>query len=115
MKAAFGATILNSDGGTRDTPWCKRWEKIIQLSGRHYNLPGGSIGRKYVDLITEEMQYLTSGISPSERLIVCSSVILQGDRMVIKGMDIRRLLERRLMMWKEEKFDILISTGNREM
>ena len=62
MKVAFGATTLKSDGGTRETPWCKRWEKVIELCGRHYDLPGGSVGRKYVDLITEEMQHLTSGI-----------------------------------------------------
>ena len=113
MRAAFGATILNSDGDIKVTPWYKRWEKIIQLNGRHYNLPGGSIARKYVDLITEETQHPAAGNFPSERLIVCSSVILQRDRMIKKAMDVRRLMERQLSMWKEEKYDLLVQEAER--
>ena len=44
INRAYGATLINSDGGGRDTPWCIRWARIIQLSGSHYTLPGGSVG-----------------------------------------------------------------------
>ena len=44
MNRAYGATLINSDDGGRDTPWCIRWARIIQLSGSHYTLPGGSVG-----------------------------------------------------------------------
>ena len=47
---------------------------------------------------------MATGNFPSERLIVFSSLILQCDRSVKKGNDIRRLLERRFSLWKEEKF-----------
>ena len=44
MNQAYGATLINSNGGNRDTPWCIRWAHIIQLSGSHYTLPGGLVG-----------------------------------------------------------------------
>ena len=44
MNQAYGTTLINTDGGIRDTPWCIRWAHIIQLSGSHYTLPGGLVG-----------------------------------------------------------------------
>jgi len=62
--------------------------------GQHYSLPGGSIGKKYIDLLCDELQYLSLGTYRSEHLIVFCSVMLQWDRLVCKGCDICRLLER---------------------
>ena len=50
---------------------------------------GGAIGQQYVDILTNEINYLVNGTYPSERALVFSSVILQSDRMVRKGADIR--------------------------
>ena len=45
VKAAFGAIMLESDRGTRETPWCKRWEKVTNPAEGtmilHYDVPGG--------------------------------------------------------------------------
>ena len=60
----------------------------------HYSLPGGSVGRKYIDLLNQELQYFVSGSYSAERFIVFSSLMLQCDRLVHKGCDIRRLLDR---------------------
>ena len=54
------------------------------------------------------MSHLAAGNYASERLIVFSSVILQRDRMVIKGSDIRRTIERRLKLWSDEEYDQLV-------
>jgi len=107
MMNAYGATLLCSDGGSRSSQWCQRWSAVIQHQGRHYSLPGGSIGKKYIDLL---LHYLSAGAFPSERVIV---VMLQHDRLVRKGSDIRRLLEGRMAMWKNGQFDALLQEAAR--
>ena len=94
MTAAYGDKLLNCDGGPRDSVWCQRWSVIVQHMGQHYSLPGGSIGKKYIDLLCEELQYLFLGIYHSERVIVFCSVMLQQDRLVRKGCGICHLLEK---------------------
>uniref|UniRef100_A0A1X7TG66 Reverse transcriptase domain-containing protein n=1 Tax=Amphimedon queenslandica TaxID=400682 RepID=A0A1X7TG66_AMPQE len=108
MVKAYGRPLLVSNETPDLCPWFSRWEIVSQCQGQHYSLPGGSIGRRYVDILTDEVSHLASGNYPSERLIVFSSLILQHDRTVKKGCDIRRVLERRLGLWQEEKFDVLL-------
>ena len=57
MCRAYGAPLLSSAGSPTDSPWIRRWTTIIHHSGHHYLLPGGSIGRKYVELLNQELQY----------------------------------------------------------
>jgi len=71
-------------------------------------LPGGSIGRQYVETLAEEIHHLAVGNHPSDHVLVFSSVILQCDKMVKKGADIRRLLGRRLQSWQQGHYDLLI-------
>lgn len=40
--------------------------------------------------------------------MVFSAVLLQRNRMVKKGFDIRRVVERRLKMWSDDEFDPLV-------
>jgi len=67
---AYGDKLLYSDGGPRDSGWCQHWSIIVQHMGQHYSLLGGSIGKKYIDLLCDELQYLSLGTYHSERLIV---------------------------------------------
>ena len=39
-----------------------------------------SIGRRYVDQLTDEVWYLCNGTYPAKRILVFGSVILQSDR-----------------------------------
>ena len=66
-----------------------------------------------MDLLTEEVQHLAVGNYPSERVPVVSSVMLQRDRMVHKGVDIRRLLDRHIPQWHDGLFDILVQEADR--
>jgi len=113
MMTAYGAPLLYSDGGSRSSQWCQQWSAVIQHQGRHYSLPGGSIGKKYIDLLNEELNYSSAGAFPSERVIVYCSVMLQRDRLVRKGSGIHRLLERRMAMWQNGQFDALLQEATR--
>ena len=64
-------------------------------------------------MLTLKLQYLASGSYAAERVIVFSSVMLQHDRMVRKSCDIRRLLDRRLSLWQQEQFDVLLQEAVR--
>ena len=114
MMRAFGEPLASTGDVSQSTSiWYTRWQSVANLSGKQYSLPGGSIGRKYVDLLTLELTHLSSGIFPSERVLTFSSLILQRDRTIKKGADIRRVLERRLNMWENEEFDILVQEAVR--
>ena len=58
---AFGDKLLYSDGGPHDSAWCQHWSVIVQHMDQHYSLPGGSIGKKYIDLLCEKLLYLSLG------------------------------------------------------
>ena len=104
---------MSTGVGVTDGCWYKRWLSIVSLSGSHYHLPGGSVGRKYVDQLTHELSHFSAGNYPSERFIIFSSVVLQRDRSVVKGADIRRVIERRLIMWDKGDFDLLVQEAER--
>jgi hypothetical protein len=97
MIAAFGES-LDSSELPYDHEWIKRWLSVTHLKGKLYHVPGGSVGGQYVDLLSSEISHLASGNFPSERLLVFSGVCLQCSRMVKKGLDIRRVLKRRMEM-----------------
>ncbi len=72
-----------------------------------------AIGRKYVDLLAHEVAQVAAGNYSSDRLLVFSSVMLQRDRSVKKVADIRRVLERRMKLWVENEFDLLLQEAER--
>ena len=38
--------------------WGERWLRLLKLSRRLYSIPGGAIGRKYVNLLAEEVMHV---------------------------------------------------------
>ena len=66
-----------------------------------------------MERLNEEMNFLCNGTYPAERVLVFGAVISQRDRSVHKGADIRCLLDRRLTLWKDESFDVLIQEVER--
>ena len=113
MMEAFGAS-LDKSTCLDHMIWTERWVKSARLPKRLYTLPNGNIGRKYVDLLTNELKLLsTTADSTSERVLVMSRVLLQRDPMVKASKDIRTLIGRRIEDWKENKFDKLLAEAVR--
>ena len=61
-----------------------------------------------MDQLSKEVPHVSTGNYSSEQVIVFSSVILQRDRSVHKGPDVRRVIGGRLDMWQDDKFNLLI-------
>ena len=62
MKAAFGVTLLNSEGKPRTERMELLWERSVHLTRAPYRIPGSSVDRHYTSLLAKE-------ISPSQRKI----------------------------------------------
>ena len=113
MMSAYGECLVHSGGEDVSEFWHCCWKKAISLSGMHYDVPGGPIGRRYVDLLNSEVAQLGAGNYSAERLIVFSSLMLQRDRGVKKMADVRRLLERRMGLWESGEYDLLFQEALR--
>uniref|UniRef100_A0A1X7UF79 Tesmin/TSO1-like CXC domain-containing protein n=1 Tax=Amphimedon queenslandica TaxID=400682 RepID=A0A1X7UF79_AMPQE len=108
MIEAYGPDALCTTTPNCNSDWRSRWLSVTQLSGSHYSLPRGPIGRRYVSLLTDEIKFLAQKQHSSERLILFTSVMLQRDKMVKKAGDIKRIIDKRLFMWLREDFDVLV-------
>ena len=113
LSSAYGRSLFTSPSSISDNNWVPRWKIISHLSGSHYFLPMGQCARKYVNILTEEINLLTRGTFPSERVIVFSSVILQRDKIVRSTRDIVRTINRRLDLWSQHKYDLLVQEASR--
>ena len=68
---AYGPDATSSASPVRDSVWQSQWRLVTQLSGSHYSLPRGPIGRRYVSILTDEIKFLAQKLFSSERLIIC--------------------------------------------
>ena len=98
LQLVFGATILWNDGGSFDEPWGTWWLRACCISDSLYDLPGGAVGREFVDLLTDEICMLTKNTTVSDRLMMLCPVVLQRNCMVRVGSDVRCLLRRRMQL-----------------
>ncbi len=107
--------MLNGPGDNRngEDPWFNRWEKVIRLPFRRYDLPGGNVGRKFIDSLSKEVELVADQKGCSERMIVFQVIILQKEILVKKTADIRRVIQRRLQLWDEGQFDVLMQEAMR--
>ena len=103
---------LDRSKEVQETEWGNRWTVSVNLQGKLYLIPGGSIGRKYIDLLTKEVCRLNQS-ERSERLLVFSRLILQRDPMIKTTRDVKALIGRRLEDWENSKFNILLKEAKR--
>jgi hypothetical protein len=113
MQEAYGAPLFYSYTSSFATDWVNIWDSVTQLSGRHYVLPRGACGRRYVSLLLDEIRLLTQGTFPSERVLIFGAVILQCNKMVKRHYDVIRTLNRRMDLWSADGFDSLLQEAIR--
>ena len=70
FRRAFGVLLLQSDGSPYNDPWCVQWSHIVCTKKCLYDLPSGSVGRHFIDLLTSEVSLLTQGSALSEMVLV---------------------------------------------
>ena len=81
MVKAFGHTLSGPDSGVPSGRLENIWYRAVKLSSKLYRLPGGSVGRKFVGILANEIDLLA---------------------------DIRRCVIRRIKLWEEDKLEELI-------
>lgn len=114
MKQVYGDELLVSDGGEYDGEWYARWKQLVSSFGSLYDLPNGSVGKQFVDMLADEVVNMLVECSvTSERLIVFCRSVLQKDRAIRKSYDIRRLILRRLEIWRKGGVDELVQEAIR--
>ena len=69
------------------------------LRGKQYALPDGRVGMRFVHMLSAEIEVCNEGRQSSEAEFVFTSLVLQRDKMVRCGRDIRHVLMRRLDLW----------------
>jgi hypothetical protein len=112
----FGAQLMEPSENVQVAfveEWSNRWCKVINFQRKQYDLPGGAVGRHFVDCLADEVDKLTKGIMLSDRLLVFCAVVLQRDSSVRKACDIRRILTRRLSLWTDNQYDVLLQEAVR--
>ena len=45
----------NSPGQERSDHWYERWKAGVRFSTQRYDLPGGSVGRRFVEILAKEV------------------------------------------------------------
>jgi len=58
MHKAYGASLVQSADDNVDSVWYSWWTQLVHHVGNHYLLPGGSIDRKYIDVLTKSLIWL---------------------------------------------------------
>lgn len=113
FKLAFGEPFNVDEHELESDDVRPLWWEAVGLRGKQYELPNGRVGTRFVHVLAEEIERFVAGRQNSERQLLFTSLVLQRDKMVKKGKDIRPLLTRRMDMWEEGKLQALLHEAKR--
>ena len=104
------------DGGISDDGfWQEQWRRLIVYQPRHYNLPNGKVGRRFLMLLTQELNGVRARHWNSERFIVFQLVVLQRCPQVSRAKDIGPRLTLRMDAWEKGNYAMLVQNTERTM
>ena len=101
MVLAFESILTDSEGDLINGIIEKFWKLAALLRGRVYRAPGGTA------VLAKEYELLASGNQKSEKPML-GKLILQKHKHINKFADIRRLVKRRMQMWRNDSLEELI-------
>eukprot|EP00919_Chromeraceae_sp_WS-2016_P029192 GHVR01069202.1.p1 GENE.GHVR01069202.1~~GHVR01069202.1.p1 ORF type:complete len:358 (+),score=43.77 GHVR01069202.1:97-1170(+) len=93
---------------TTITKWQTLHTRATTTNNHLYRIPRGSIGQKYVDILTTLTNDLANGKEDSEKVLVFSIFMLYRDKDVKKQTDITKTINKRIARWTEDRTDELI-------
>lgn len=77
LHLAFGgATVLRSDGSSFSDPWGSWWFHACLILGNQYDLPGGTVDKEFVDLLTSKKRLLVHNSIVSDHFMMFCPVLL---------------------------------------
>ena len=88
-------------------------ERVIQLRGKQYRLPGGALGQKFTSIYSDEINVLARGEKKFEDSVCFAPLMLLKGKNVKTSKDIRMWIHRRIEMWQEQKIDLLIQEAEK--
>lgn len=94
---------LQLTGGVADDHvWQHRWQRIFKHPQYHYSLPSRGPGKRFVRILTNELQGVRTGKWNSERPLVFIAVVLQKTAHLTStsSKDIKPYLAKRLDLWE---------------
>jgi hypothetical protein len=113
MMEAYGGHLDTSTCTELDTVEGKLWLRCGNLKGRQYRPPSNAVGKRLVRKLADEIMALVRQEKPSEWIIIFQTVILQSNRMIMKGSEITKTIARRLDMWDRGEFEALVTEAER--
>ncbi|CEM21035.1 unnamed protein product [Vitrella brassicaformis CCMP3155] len=100
MQEAFGEPLVNSPGDAGFPEWEEYHQRVCQLRLRCVTLSDGNLGEAIADAVADEVESIAGQEAPAKRLFVFIRTLIQRDPDVRQTKDIRRVVWRRLEMWR---------------
>jgi hypothetical protein len=114
MDGAYGDHVHQNpgkhlNGGIADDPvWQDYWRRLVVFRSTNYDVPKGKVGKRFLTLLTGELNGIRKRQWNAERFLIFQNVILQRERTVKRSRDIRQRLSRRMDAWELGKFQMLV-------
>eukprot|EP00957_Ditylum_brightwellii_P179093 13643464-Ditylum_brightwellii.AAC.1 len=125
LVEVYGDTVhLNDgahlDGGVPDDKdWQQRWIQLTAVPSKHYDVPKGPVGRRFIEVYAKLMDGCIERLWNSEKFLVFPMVMLQRVKGTNNSHDIRRRIEHCMDLWEAGEYDQLvedtIATARRQL
>ena len=121
MDAVYGDLMHQNpgqhlkDGISDDVRRQDYWRRLIVFPSQMYDVPLGTVGKRFLEKIVELLEGTHDRRWNSERFIVFQMVVLQRSRDVKQAKYIRKRMTQQMDAGEEEKFNMLLQDTERSL